>query len=94
MRLPWPVFQELPRCPPILRMFLTRLLMVTRRFYRTLTQKQKIQMKETAMKSSTPETELQPSTQLRKVVFGGSLMQLLNSDFLISVENDLVLLGV
>src|ERR1035437_9635013 len=64
MRLPRPVFQELPGCPPILRMSLTRLLMVTRRFCRTLTQKQKIQMKETAMKSPIPKTELQPSTQL------------------------------
>src|ERR1035437_5523223 len=33
----------------------------------------KARRKEPAMKPSTPKTELQPSTQLRKVVFGGSL---------------------
>lgn len=34
-------------------------------------------MEVAAMKPSTPKTELQPSTQLRKVVFGGSLLLLL-----------------
>src|ERR1035437_7466311 len=33
----------------------------------------KVQTKEAAMKSSTPKTKLPPSTQLRKVVFGGGL---------------------
>src|ERR1035437_2586934 len=38
------------------------------------------------MKSATPQTELPPSTQLRKAVFGGSLKSILNlSAFILAV---------